>query len=1151
MALAIWFCAHLRMSAQATTDNEEVTDETVVISPFVVTAEEDNGYVATSTLSGTRLKTELRNLGASISIATQEMLKDLGSTDAGSLLAYMANTEIGGLYGNYSGAENTENGRYFQNEARTDPQANQRVRGIGKAALTRNLFLTDIPFDTFNTERVTINRGANSLLFGIGDPGGVIDNSLKQPNTRKDFGSASLRYGSHQSVRTEVDFNKVIVAERLAVRLAGLRNSDKFSQKPAWAKDDRYYAAMEAVLFRNADSTVIDPTVLRVNGETGKSRSSPVQIIPPSVAYSNWFEPVPVSIQQYSGVAPPRQVISPDEGGTWRFQDTYNPFLKSAESQINTNVHPAIFRQMAIIFSDSRATAPLLIPSNSSGQPLEGLLGINAWNANIDTVTSVGVLGTPAVASLSPTARLGQNIFYATNSPYAEPFAIGFAVPTLQDRRVFDYHNQVYSGGLDLVERSFDARSAVLEQTFLNGRFGLEVAYDAQRYKTIQDFYFSGGRGTSTTGPYDIYIDIAEFLPNGQRNLNLGRAFSRVGNPKVETNVRERETTRAMVYGELDFARDLEMPRWLGRHRFNGLASRHTFDTTKDVQGHGWSSDSEDVQSIVNDGFAGAGRRRFNVIVYTSDSLLGLTSPEEIRLQQINIPRPVPGDTYNILYADAGKSQAALRGIQSGPMENTRYLVSQDVQKQVIDSQVFSWEGSMLGDHLVGVYGWRRDKTRAYDMANQAEVGTPSLLPNGMWDPAFTRLAADPALDETGDSVTWSVVGRLPEGLPFRMPWGSRLQAHYANSENFNPVGLRQNVLGAPIGQPTGTTKEYGITISSAGNRVALKLNFFETALKNTTAGAFADVGGFVSGRISNYLQSELDGYSFSNALVLLPDPSTSKVQSFGQFYQAMIGAIPAELRQVLNPRFEDRNNDGRNDAFVIDPVSNLSATADRVAEGAELELVANVTRNWRIMLNVGQQKTTQTNTAVENGIIAEAFNEALQAAGLNMLTIDAGSAGGAIRPIGEFWVQGGLAPIRATRAKDGTRSNEQREWRVSGLTRYTFSQGRLKDFSLGGSFRWEDAAATGYVTVIDTDTGIAIPDVTRPFMDDGLFNADLFASYERKISKKLTWEVQLNVRNVIGNDDDIPVATNPDGKVAVIRIPNPTVWYLTSTIRF
>ena len=57
--------------------------------------------------------------------------------------------------------------------------------------------------------------------------------------------------------------------------------------------------------------------------------------------------------------------------------------------------------------------------------------------------------------------------------------------------------------------------------------------------------------------------------------------------------------------------------------------------------------------------------------------------------------------------------------------------------------------------------------------------------------------------------------------------------------------------------------------------------------------------------------------------------------------------------------------------------------------------------------------------------------------------------------------------------------------------------------------------------------------------------------SYRRKIFKNIDWRLQLNVRNAWGNGDDIPVAANPDGTLAVIRIPNETRWTVSSSFSF
>ena len=74
------------------------------LSPFTVVGEEDTGYMATSTLAGTRIRSDLKDVAASISVATKEFMNDVNATSAQDLLVYTLGTEISGPGGNFSGA---------------------------------------------------------------------------------------------------------------------------------------------------------------------------------------------------------------------------------------------------------------------------------------------------------------------------------------------------------------------------------------------------------------------------------------------------------------------------------------------------------------------------------------------------------------------------------------------------------------------------------------------------------------------------------------------------------------------------------------------------------------------------------------------------------------------------------------------------------------------------------------------------------------------------------------------------------------------------------------------------------------------------------------------------------------------------------------
>ena len=76
LALAILLPALPHAVGEQPGQSSEESDEEIVLSPFVVTAEDDQGYQANSTLAGSRLRTDLKDVGASFSVVTAQFLKD-------------------------------------------------------------------------------------------------------------------------------------------------------------------------------------------------------------------------------------------------------------------------------------------------------------------------------------------------------------------------------------------------------------------------------------------------------------------------------------------------------------------------------------------------------------------------------------------------------------------------------------------------------------------------------------------------------------------------------------------------------------------------------------------------------------------------------------------------------------------------------------------------------------------------------------------------------------------------------------------------------------------------------------------------------------------------------------------------------------------
>ena len=69
-------------------------ENVVELSPFEVRSDDDVGYQAMNTTSGSRLGTNLKDTAASISPFTAEFLSDIAATNVNEMLAYAANAEL-------------------------------------------------------------------------------------------------------------------------------------------------------------------------------------------------------------------------------------------------------------------------------------------------------------------------------------------------------------------------------------------------------------------------------------------------------------------------------------------------------------------------------------------------------------------------------------------------------------------------------------------------------------------------------------------------------------------------------------------------------------------------------------------------------------------------------------------------------------------------------------------------------------------------------------------------------------------------------------------------------------------------------------------------------------------------------------------------
>lgn len=215
------------------------------MSPFLVDADADVGYLATNTMSGTRLNTSLRDTPATVHVFTKEFLEDIGAVSLEDMMVYSTNSikdndEENFFIGGYTGAE---------------LNFRPSVRGL-PATRARNFFRWQFPTDNYVTGRFDESRGPNGTLFGLGGAGGVINQSTKRARFTRDFNTVALKVGSHDLRRVTVDFNRVLIPEKLAVRLNALDHDADNWRLYNWEKKRGVQAAVAYRPWRNTNLRV-------------------------------------------------------------------------------------------------------------------------------------------------------------------------------------------------------------------------------------------------------------------------------------------------------------------------------------------------------------------------------------------------------------------------------------------------------------------------------------------------------------------------------------------------------------------------------------------------------------------------------------------------------------------------------------------------------------------------------------------------------------------------------------------------------------------------------------------------------------------------------------------------------------------------------
>ena len=108
-----------------------------------------------------------------------------------------------------------------------------------------------------------------------------------------------------------------------------------------------------------------------------------------------------------------------------------------------------------------------------------------------------------------------------------------------------------------------------------------------------------------------------------------------------------------------------------------------------------------------------------------------------------------------------------------------------------------------------------------------------------------------------------------------------------------------------------------------------------------------------------------------------------------------------------------------------------------------------------------------------------------------------------------------------------------------------------MDGFGVGGAIRWKDKSSIGFPVVYNSEFDEFIQDVTNPYYGPTDTKVDFWVSYKTKLTNKIDWRIQLNIRNLLDDDDLIPLGTQPDGTIARVYLPEPIKFELSSRFSF
>jgi hypothetical protein len=876
-------CGFITVSCFTFAQDDE-KEEVFELSPFTIDASQDSGYYASQTMAGGRLSSSLKDTGAAVQVITKEFMEDLGATGIEELLQYTTSSEVAGILGNMSGASEGAMGETNVGGARRDPDGATRVRGLTAPDRTRNFFITGIPFDAYNTERIDINRGANSFLFGLASPAGIINNDLAQARF-KDSNEFRFRIGSggrNPSYRANFKVNRVLVEDKLAVVVAGLMDRTEYRQRPTFKDDDRFFAAFTYRPFGNENTSI------RGHMENGEILGNAPDVLLPQVNLDTFLR------------APARQ------NATYMVKNRRNPDYPLAGQHHegpnlgqfnNKKFYSADDRQAFLdagyIVRDNPADAPdgaqypqltyrnirwgggaygfVWDGSNGLDQPAFSYTDHLSGNSKLNNATpkSNERPNYWAGGNYKKNGNIGGTPQGSYPGNLGEIMGIGWIDQGFTDLDTFDFSRANLGWDNDYYSRAFFNYNFGLNQTFWEGKGGFSIEFDFQDLYRDSYTALNGGASVITFDvnetillPEDInYAESGNY--NGMPNPNFGRPVIMTKSGQ-RTNDDQRTAKRFTGFVKHDFRDSLsndKLANILGNHTFTILAdeSRH-----HEMMLNWFRGSFGDPEPALHIGPANARQALNNARNTPNMVYIGPHQPEAwtdynkvsdfiIHPAYYDL-RGTTNQTYEKVAWNLGEdatAQALSDDIRRNngneywdratwspintPSKNLRR------QQTTVTSLAANAQSKLFSDHLVLNLGYREDEVENF-LNTEPPVpefnldGSPNL-------DEIPLITPDKWLLEDGNfnSVKKSIFGYggvlyWPKDIIPLPEMFNDITFHYNTSDNFVPSLERVDEYRLPVPSQVGDTNDWGVSAYMWNNKLVARVNFYEANLENATA---------------------------------------------------------------------------------------------------------------------------------------------------------------------------------------------------------------------------------------------------------------------------------------------------------------------------